>query len=539
VTEHSSGLLYYYEAGAINEALSDIFGEYFDLLNGTNSTGTAVDGVALGSDPNAWLMGEDLGIGAIRNMANPPAMGDPDRMRSANYYAPGGIAFNGDAGDSGGVHTNSGVANKAAYLMVVGGSFNGQTITPLGATLKDSIILAGNIWYDVEYLLTSGSDYNVLNEALQTACNGLVGLPLTGTTETLTSADCVEVQEVALATEMHLEPSATGYSPATTVGCTDSTDTVTNLFFADFEGATTGMTYQTTSTGATATNWGPTTGYARGGVQSLWAQDTVSTDSSARLTSDVSLAGGAEYFLYFDHAYGFEDNLLGGDTKAWDGGVLEYRTNGGAWTDASALFHSGRNYNGTGYASSGTALANRSAFVYDSHGYVSSRYNLTSKAGMTINFRWRIITDTSVTDLGWLLDNVRIYKCVDGAGGPTATPTSIPPTATNTPIPPTTAPTSTPAPALPAPTLISPAAGSTTNDRTPTFTWSPVSGAAAYRIQVVRVSTGAVVVNQVVTGTSYTPPTNLARTNFYWRVQTQNSSGVWGSYSANVNFTIK
>ena len=36
------------------------------------------------------------------------------------------------------------------------------------------------------------------------------------------------------------------------------------------------------------------------------------------------------------------------------------------------------------------------------------------------------------------------------------------------------------------PTFITPANGSSTNDRTPTFSWKPVDGAASYRLQVNR-----------------------------------------------------
>jgi hypothetical protein len=325
------------------------------------------------------------------------------------------------------------------------------------------------------------------------------------------------------------------------------------------------MTYQTQA-GASATNWAPTEGYARGGTKSLWGQDPVSSDTHARLTSDVALTGGTEYFLYFDHAFGFEDDRLANNTSAYDGGVLEYRTNGGAWTDASALFHSGRNYNGT--ASSGSAIAGRSAFVYDSHGYVSSRYTLTSKAGMNINFRWRIATDSSVQDLGWLLDNVRVYKCVSSGVTPSNTPTNTP-TRTNTPTPTNTTtgptntftptntatktntptatatktntptPSNTPTPTatsgtcgtLPTPTLISPASGAWTNDLTPTFTWSAVSGATAYNIQVYNRWTSTTVINITTTSTTYTPSTNLAVADYYWRVGVRNCANVWGSYT--------
>ena len=107
VTEFSSGLLYFFQSGAINEAMSDIFGEYVDQT--TPSLGNDAAGVR-------WLIGEDIPIGAIRNMANPPAFGDPDRMGSPNY------AEDPFFDDQGGVHTNSGVANKAAFLITDGGT---------------------------------------------------------------------------------------------------------------------------------------------------------------------------------------------------------------------------------------------------------------------------------------------------------------------------------------------------------------------------------------------------------------------------------
>ena len=73
VTEFSSHLFYYQQSGAINESMSDVFGEYIDLVNGAGTDTPAV----------RWLMGEDIpGFGAIRDMENPPAFGDPDRMLS-------------------------------------------------------------------------------------------------------------------------------------------------------------------------------------------------------------------------------------------------------------------------------------------------------------------------------------------------------------------------------------------------------------------------------------------------------------------------
>ncbi|MBI4710239.1 MAG: hypothetical protein HY759_03930, partial [Nitrospirae bacterium] len=106
---------------------------------------------------------------------------------------------------------------------------------------------------------------------------------------------------------------------------------------------------------------------------------------------------------HFAHAYGFED-------PNYDGGVLEYSANGGAsWNDAGTLF----DYNGyDGTIPAGNPLAGRSAFLSDSHGYISSRLNLNSLAGQSVRFRWRMGLNNGVYDWGWWLDDVRIYTCM-------------------------------------------------------------------------------------------------------------------------------
>lgn len=90
VTERTSGLQYSGESGALNEAMSDIFGEMVER----NVRGQA-----------DWLIGEELPIGAIRSMANPASYGQPADM--AHYVV--------TCRDNGGVHTNSGIINKAFY----------------------------------------------------------------------------------------------------------------------------------------------------------------------------------------------------------------------------------------------------------------------------------------------------------------------------------------------------------------------------------------------------------------------------------------
>jgi bacillolysin len=178
VTQHESNLIYTNESGAINESFSDVWGEFVDLAN-TSGTDTAT---------TRWKLGEDLpSPDGLRDLEDPTIFRDPDRMQSRYYYL--------GPSDNGGVHTNSGVNNKAAFLMTDGGTFNNVTVTGLGMTK------VAKIYYEVQAnLLTSASDYSDLYGALQQACTNLTG------TSGITATDCQEVKDAVDATEMNLTP---------------------------------------------------------------------------------------------------------------------------------------------------------------------------------------------------------------------------------------------------------------------------------------------------------------------------------------------
>ena len=98
VCEKTAGLIYQNESGAINEALSDIWGamvEYF--AEPTKQT---------------YQVGED--IGAIRSMSNPKSFSNPDTYQGQYWYT--------GTGDNGGVHYNSGVFNHWFYILAEGKS---------------------------------------------------------------------------------------------------------------------------------------------------------------------------------------------------------------------------------------------------------------------------------------------------------------------------------------------------------------------------------------------------------------------------------
>jgi hypothetical protein len=129
VTESTAGLRYHGQSGALNESLSDVFG-------------SLVRQRSLGQDAADadWLIGADLlapgvhGI-ALRSMKAPgtayddPRLGkDPQPADMAGYVD--------TTDDNGGVHINSGIPNRAFFLVA----------TAIGGPAWEA---PGRIWYDV------------------------------------------------------------------------------------------------------------------------------------------------------------------------------------------------------------------------------------------------------------------------------------------------------------------------------------------------------------------------------------------------------
>ena len=115
ITDNTSRLEYSGQSGALNESYSDIFG-----------TIIANHGKPDPRDGWVWLLGEGFAHngGAFRDVSNPPACGQPDHMRHFRNLP------NTRNGDWGGVHTNSGIHNKAAYLILVSADEQGLVFSP-------------------------------------------------------------------------------------------------------------------------------------------------------------------------------------------------------------------------------------------------------------------------------------------------------------------------------------------------------------------------------------------------------------------------
>jgi Zn-dependent metalloprotease len=392
VTTYESNLFSLYQSGAINESLSDIFGEFIDQTNGTGDDSPAVK----------WLMGEDVSPGgAARNLKDPGMFGQPARMTDPAYWT--------SSDDSGGVHYNDGIGNKAAYLITDGDTFNGKTVVGIGLDKAEAV------YYEaMTNLLTSASDYADLYNALQQACANLVG------SHGITTADCQQVRNAVDATEMNVPaPNAAASAPVCASGVP------TNLFFDDLENPASGNWAASAAVGANAWYYpqnpnpynaiGFDATWATSGTKNFWGDDFDDlADTSIAQTASVALPAGTSY-MRFDHAYLFESDGV----DDYDGGVVEYSTNGGAtWNDAGPLIGEG-GYDGTLDTGFGNPLAGRQAFTGDSAGYGSTRLNLGSLAGQSVRFRFRMGIDESVGDLGWFIDDIRVYTCASAPGAPT------------------------------------------------------------------------------------------------------------------------
>lgn len=148
VTEHSAGLAYQGQSGALNESFSDIFGLLIDADN--------------------WELGEavytpDVPGDALRSAADPTRYGDPgvwgEYLRT-NF-------------DNGGVHSNSGIYNKIAYEI---GTTIGRTKT-------------AHIFYrTLTQKLTGFADFIVTRDLTIQACDELIG------SYGMTDQDCADVR---------------------------------------------------------------------------------------------------------------------------------------------------------------------------------------------------------------------------------------------------------------------------------------------------------------------------------------------------------
>ncbi|OQX83402.1 hypothetical protein B6D60_10535, partial [candidate division KSB1 bacterium 4484_87] len=90
------------------------------------------------------------------------------------------------------------------------------------------------------------------------------------------------------------------------------------------------------------------------------------------------------------------------------------------------------------------------------------------------------------------------------------------------------------------PSPASPADGNSSSETKPTFSWSAVSGATAYEIEIDDDDNfnSPIIKKSDLTNTSYTAETSLADGIYYWRVRSKDAEGNWSEWSDAFQFTI-
>ncbi|WP_020580337.1 M4 family metallopeptidase [Actinopolymorpha alba] len=360
VTERTSGLAYLFQSGAINEGLSDFFGEIVDITNGSADDTPA----------NRWKIGEGSSLGVIRDMKNPGAYDQPDRMTSAKWFDD--AAFE----DNGGVHYNSGVFNKAGFLLVDGGTFNGYQIRGLGPAKGSKIM------WTLQNLLAPGADYKDVFYTLPLSCRKNIGRAGTFVTED----DCQQVDKLVRATEMYKDPKV-GF--AKNVNYCAAGKKVVPSYTEGFENKA-NWTFEGDWMLASETFFYR---YATVGEESAVAWTVPGDDISLTQKKAVKIPAGS--FVRYDHAYLLADG---------DGAALEYTTdNGATWKPAAGL------PNVNGETTPVDTLNGAKSFAGVSNGFGGTRYSLSSLSGKSVKFRFHssVATDESA----WWVDNFKIYTC--------------------------------------------------------------------------------------------------------------------------------
>ena len=383
VTQHTAGLAYLWESGAINESLSDIMGEFVDLTNGSADDTAA----------NRWQIGEGSSLGVIRSMNNPGQFGDPDKMTSANWFDDEFFQ------DNGGVHLNSGVGNKTAYLIADGGSFNGQTPAGIGIPKSEAL------WHETQKVLTSGSDYGDLAEGLRATCNVLQKHDVKG----MTKADCAQVEKAIKATELDLEP-AIG-KPAKAASCDTADAKVKNLITTSFKKYPDGVVTRSAGWKLGKGEGNPDaqvdTSYSGDGNDSMYGQITDPAGSITVQTANAMKIKNEKTYLRFTHAYNFYNVFIIFAVRTGKASMEYSDDNGATWKDTSALPWK------NGPTVDPNFPAEAAAWHGNSGGWEESRLDVSQFSGKLLKFRWNGLgaENSDLIPGNWWLDNATIYTC--------------------------------------------------------------------------------------------------------------------------------
>ena len=151
IIKATCNLKYLNQAGAINEAYADILG---NLIENKDNEG-------------AWLIAEDRQIeGTMRSLKSPNEFNQPEKVEGKfmHSYCYENHNHNNADCDNGGVHTNSGIINKAAYLMWKNGIKDKNKLAQIFITSMNYMDIQSNFLDCRAAILKAAKEINVTNE---------------------------------------------------------------------------------------------------------------------------------------------------------------------------------------------------------------------------------------------------------------------------------------------------------------------------------------------------------------------------------------
>ncbi len=190
-------------------------------------------------------------------------------------------------------------------------------------------------------------------------------------------------------------------------------ETTATLVGTDAEGSDALPVGWTSTTTGAGTGWKVTKNNPDSGARALFAGTTASPSESILTSPATTVQPNTE--VSFRHNYQLE--------TGYDGGVLEYSLNGGAWGDLLVSLPSGGTivegdyprfptgayeiiYSNPTYQS---PIAGRPAWTGIGPGYVTTRVRLPEVwIGQSIRFRWILADDITFSRVGWWLDDIDV-----------------------------------------------------------------------------------------------------------------------------------
>lgn len=429
-TSNLNGLLFFYESGAIQEALADIFGEAVDLLNDRGlDANDQLRRDSCFSGNYRWSIAEDAtAIDTIlRDLWAPECKTDPSNRNSSNYGCP---TPNGQD-----IHSNSLLVSRTFALLTDGDTTSVDTVRGIGMTKALHIFYHANANY-----ITRVTDFRALAAMLRQSALDLQGTNLRELTllntvallsnQFITDEDLTSLEAAIAATGLELPalcPNLTALAQDPPSGCEDAPiNNLAVLLQTDWESDLAG--WEISETPVFPTTWDPKPWRIVSGLpdgrpgSAIFAPNahvgncqTDRDNGTVDLTSpEVLLPGDQENFrLTFDHYYSIEEGT--------DGGRLSISRNEEDFIPipSAAFIYNG--YSGLLEPAviNDNPLAGEAAFTGADPNSLTGTWgtsvvDLTAAGALPydrIRLRWTLGHDGCDGWLGWYVDNITVAYC--------------------------------------------------------------------------------------------------------------------------------